>query len=167
MFRCLENFCFLMSGKEIMSKDAHATSKTAHRNILQRRAGFLTRHCLSGVGPGGPAWSLLQGARTYPSAAILKTGWTTRPPLPERDRCDFHGLRVSRRAHVPLPRKFMVPPLCDHAAPRGWKTRLRSPEADFVETGCRGQSAIRKRCGEPRETATQQAGFLVPDRPTG
>jgi len=27
--------------EEIMSKDAHATSKTAHSEILQRRAGFL------------------------------------------------------------------------------------------------------------------------------
>jgi len=41
-----------------MSKDAHATSKTAHRDIVQGRAGFPTRHCLSGVGPRGPAWSV-------------------------------------------------------------------------------------------------------------
>jgi len=42
-----------------MSKDAHATSKAAHKDILEGRAGFLTRHCLSDVGPREPAWLVL------------------------------------------------------------------------------------------------------------
>jgi len=39
-----------------MSKDAHATSKAAHKHLLQRRACFPTRHSFSGVGPRAPAW---------------------------------------------------------------------------------------------------------------
>jgi hypothetical protein len=86
MVRCLENFCFLMSRKEIMSKDAHATSKAAQRNTLQGRAGFLTRHCLPGelwhhASPRGQRrmpWALRTRQRGTGSASLwLGLRWRT------------------------------------------------------------------------------------------
>ena len=112
------------------------------RGDLERRVGKPVLRCRSVVGlvflvygraTGScaavpricPVWdrrprrSLLQGAQTYPSAVVSRTGWTTCPPLPERSWSCFPGLRASRPAHVPLSRESVR---CGTGALAGRKT---------------------------------------------